>query len=78
MTDHAVIALRKRREEIARQVHNAEKRRRRDAATLPVTKMIVARLGALARRGEITKDGGTRNAKWAGANVDSSLNHLCG
>jgi len=27
--------------------------------------MIVARLGAMTRRGEIEKDGKTRNAKWA-------------
>ena len=35
-----------------------------DAAHLPVTKMIVARLGAMTRRGEIAKDGMTRNARW--------------
>ena len=30
-----------------------------------VTKMIVARLGALTKRGELTKTGTTRNARWA-------------
>ena len=30
-----------------------------------VTKMIVARLGALTRRGELAKTGTTRNARWA-------------
>ncbi len=36
-----------------------------DACHLAVTKMIVARLGAMTRRGEIAKDGKTRNARWA-------------
>ena len=36
-----------------------------DAAHPPVTKMIVARLGAMTCRGEIVKDRMTRNARWA-------------
>jgi hypothetical protein len=140
MSDHAIVALRKRREEIAGQVHDAEKRvtklrsalanldaaiailtpdhadyvaprraYRRDAyfkrnelsrlvrealrdagkplaageiaaaviaakrfpdtAHLAITKMIVARLGVLAGRGEIAKTGKTRDARWA---IDTS------
>jgi SRSO17 transposase len=136
MSDLAVIALRKRREEIAGQVHDAEKRvtklrtalanldaaiailtpdhadyvaprrhysrqayfkrdelsrlvrealrdagkplaageiaasviatkRFPDSAHLSITKMIVARLGVLAGRGDIAKTGKTRNARWA-------------
>jgi SRSO17 transposase len=135
MSDHAVAALRKRREEISGQVHDAEKRvtklraalanldaaiailtpehadyvaprrhysrtayfkrgelsrlvreamrdagkplaageiaagiiaakRFPDAAHLAVTKMIVGRLGVLAKRGEIAKTGKTRDARW--------------
>jgi hypothetical protein len=136
MSDHAVSALRKRREEITGQVHDAEKRcttlrkalanldaaiailtpehpdyvapRRHyartayfkrgelsrlvreamrdagkplaageiaagiiaakhfpDAAHLAVTKMVVARLSVLAKRGEIAKTGMTRDARWS-------------
>jgi hypothetical protein len=36
-----------------------------DAAHLAVTKMIVTRLGALAKRGEIHKSGTTRDARWS-------------
>jgi hypothetical protein len=36
-----------------------------DSAHLAVTKMIVARLGAMTRRGEIVKDGKKKNAQWA-------------
>jgi hypothetical protein len=36
-----------------------------DAAHLAVTKMIVARLGVLAKRGELAKNGRTRDARWA-------------
>jgi hypothetical protein len=36
-----------------------------DVAHLAVTKMAVARLGVLAKRGEIAKIGMTRNARWA-------------
>jgi len=135
MSDHGIAALRKRREEITGQVHDAEKRvtklraalanldaaiailtpdhadyvaprraysrqtyfrsgelsrlvrealrdagkplaageiaaaiiaakRFPDAAHLAVTKMIVARLGAFAKRGEVVKTGVSRNARW--------------
>ncbi|MGH6877814.1 MAG: hypothetical protein ACREHV_10625 [Rhizomicrobium sp.] len=36
-----------------------------DAAHPAVTKMIVTRLGGLAKRGEIAKTGKTRDARWA-------------
>ncbi len=36
-----------------------------DAAHLPVTKAIVARLGELVRRGELAKTGKMRDARWA-------------
>jgi hypothetical protein len=36
-----------------------------DAAHAAITKMILARLGVLLRRGEIAKDGKTRNARWS-------------
>jgi hypothetical protein len=35
-----------------------------DAAHLAITKMIVARLGVFAKRGEIAKTGRTRDARW--------------
>ena len=36
-----------------------------DACHPAVTKMVVARLGVLAKRGEIAKTGKTRDARWA-------------
>ena len=37
----------------------------KDVTHLPVTRMIVARLGVLAGRGDIAKTGKTRDARWA-------------
>lgn len=44
-----------------------------DTAHLAVTKMIVARLNVLAKRGEIAKTGRTRDARWALCAATSSV-----
>lgn len=41
---------------------------------LTVTKMVIGRLGALTKRGELTKTGRTRDARWAVANFDQPPN----